>query len=537
MHLRDHVARVVSLVVAAALSWAAAVGAAEIPEAAVILTPKPPHTPRINGAKVFGVRPGHPLLFTIPATGDRPMEFSVDGLPEGLAVDAQTGQISGRVARPGEYSVTLRARNALGTTQRKFRIVAGDKLMLTPSMGWNHWYCHLDFVTEKDIRAAADAMVSSGMINHGYMYVNIDGGWSRKPGSNDPVIGGPSRDAQGRLLPNKRFGDMKALADYVHAKGLKAGIYGSPGPVDCGDYAGSYGHEEQDARTFADWGYDFLKYDWCSYYRIVKQWPGRRSDPERLKRPFRIMSAALAKQDRDIVLNLCQYGLGDVWQWGAEVGGQSWRTTGDMATTEVGIGALRNSMYSIGFSQNGKEKWAGPGHWNDPDYLLIGWIAGAGAEKRPTPLTPNEQYTYVTLWSILCAPLIFSGDMTRLDEFTLSLLTNDEVLEANQDPLGCQARRVAQNGPLEVWAKDMEDGSKVVGLFNRGEAGASLTVCWPDVAIQGKQVVRDLWRQKDLGIFQERFETTVLRHGAALVRLTAVPAQSSHSASGALVQP
>jgi alpha-galactosidase len=413
---------------------------------------------------VFGVRPGHPLLFTIAATGDRPMEFSADGLPAGLSVDSQSGQISGSLTRPGEYAVMLRARNALGTAQRKLRAAVGERLMLTPSMGWNHWYCHVELVTEKDIRAAADAMVSSRLINHGHMYVNIDGGWPRKPGSSDPVIGGPSRDARRRLLPNKRFGDMKALADYIHAKGLKAGILSSPGPVDCGGFAGSYGHEEQDARTFAQWGFDFLKYDWCSYYRVAKQLPGNEKDLEKLKQPFRVMSAALAKQDRDIVLNICQYGMGDVWKWGTEVGGQSWRTTDDMGNGK----ALSDSMYSIGFSQNGKEKWAGPGHWNDPDYLLIGWIAGwiagGGAEKRPTPLTPNEQYTYVTLWSILCAPLIFSGDMTRLDEFTLSLLTNDEVLETNQDPLGSQARRVAQDGPLEV-AQDPKTAESVRRLL------------------------------------------------------------------------
>ena len=223
------------------------------------------------------------------------------------------------------------------------------------------------------------------------------------------------------------------------------------------------------------------------------------------------------KQDRDIVLNLCQYGMGKVWEWGAEVG-QSWRTTGDLGMP----GNLSASMYGIGFGQNGIEKWAGPGHWNDPDYVLIGWITWEGA-MRPTPLTPNEQYTHVSLWSLMAAPLIFSGDMTRLDDFTLSLLTNDEVLEVNLDPLGRQAGRVAKDGEMEVWAKDMEDGSKAVGLFNRGEVAGVVTARWADLGVTGKKRVRDLWRQKDVGEFEERFSASVPRHGAMVLRLFSTP--------------
>ena len=236
-------------------------------------------------------------------------------------------------------------------------------------------------------------MLSNGMIDHGYMYVNIDGCWTGNPVPRIPCWAVPAAMPADACCPNRRFGEMQALADYIHAKGFKAGIYSSPGPVDCAGFASSYGHEELDARTFADWGYDFLKYDWCSYYRVARLSLGQAPNLEKLKIPFRVMSAALARQDRDIVFNLCQYGMGNVWKWGAEVGGQSWRTTADL-----GVG----TSYSIAFSQSGREKWAGPGHWNDPDYLLLGWVAAAGAAKRLTPLTPNEQYSYVTLWSMLC---------------------------------------------------------------------------------------------------------------------------------------
>jgi len=478
-------------------------------EKAVILTPKPSPKPRINGARVFGVRPGSPFLFTIPATGDQPMKFSAEGLPKGLKLDAATGRITGSITKRGEYIVTLRARNALGEAIREFRIVVGDKLALTPPMGWNSWYCFFTGVTDEMMRAAADAMVGTGMINHGYTYVNIDDGWMVKPGSKDPMLGGEPRDAEGMINTNRNFPDMKALTDYIHSKGLKAGLYTSPGPLTCAGYAGSYQHEEQDARRFAEWGFDFLKYDWCSYGRIAKD----RSRKELMK-PYLVMKAALNKQNRDFIYNLCQYGMGNVWEWGAEVGGHCWRTTGDLGIAT----SLYNNVITYGFLHNGKEQWAGPGHWNDPDYLLIGWIGWKGA-LRPTPLTPNEQYTHVSLWCLLAAPLIFSGDMTKLDEFTLSLLTNDEVIEVDQDPLGRQANRVAWDGDSQVWAKDMEDGSKAVGLFNVDEIETTVRVRWSDLGLKGRQRVRDLWRQKDLGTFEGWFETKVPRHGAVLIRL------------------
>jgi alpha-galactosidase len=229
------------------------------------------------------------------------------------------------------------------------------------------------------------------------------------------------------------------------------------------------------------------------------------------------MGDLLKKQDRDIVFNLCQYGGANVWEWGAEVGGNSWRTTGDLGSND-----LYDAVCRIGFSQNGLEKWAGPGHWNDPDYILIGWVGWSG-KMQPTPLSPNEQYTHVTLWSMLAAPFIFSGDMMHLDDFTLSLLCNDEVIEVDQDPLGQQGHRVAKDEDTEVWARDMEDGSKVVALFNRGEMETTVTAKWSDLGLEGRYRVRDLWRQKDVSEFDTSFGTKVPRHGAAMFRLRATP--------------
>jgi alpha-galactosidase len=481
--------------------------ASAIKEDAVILTPKASPAPRINSAKVFGVRPGAPFLFTVAATGDRPMTFTAKGLPKGLQLDQQTGRITGSLQEKGEHPVTLHARNKLGAAEQKFKIVCGPQIGLTPALGWNSWNCFASAVTADKVKAAADAMVASGLIQHGWTYINIDDYWQVHRNSKDPTLQGPQRDAAGNIIPNPRFPDMKGLADYVHARGLKIGLYSSPGPWTCGGCVGSWQHEEQDAQAYADWGFDYLKYDWCSYGEVVR---GDNSLPA-LQKPYRVMRAAFDKVNRDILFSFCQYGMGNVWEWGAEIGGNSWRTTGDIVDTW-------GSMARIGFSQAGHEKYAGPGHFNDPDMLVVGKV-GWGPSLHPTRLTPNEQYTHISLWCLLASPLLIGCDMTQLDDFTLSLLTNDEVLEVNQDPLGRQAARVAKNGDLEIWAKDMEDGSKAVGLFNRGYSETSITANWSDLGLSGKQQVRDLWRQKDLGDFTGSFAASVPRHGVLLVRI------------------
>ena len=480
-----------------------------------ILTPPPSPKPRINGAKVYGVRPGHPLLYTIPATGNRPMTFSAKGLPKGLKLDSRTGRITGTVARKGEYSVTLQAKNSLGGAERKFKIVVGDGLALTPPMGWSTWYMARTAISDAMVRAQADAMVASGMAQHGYSYINIDDGWNIKPGSTDPVLGGPARDEKGNLRSNKNFPDMKAMCDYVHGKGLKIGIYIGPGPLTCAGFEASLGHEEQDARQFAAWGFDFLKYDLCSYRKLIKD----QQSVEEQKKPYQIMNQALLKLDRDFVYNLCQYGLGDVWKWGREVGGHFWRTADDVGGRASK--SLWEAMSRFGFNQAGMEKYAGPGGWNDPDNILIGQIMRQG-KLVATPLTPNEQYTWMSLWSLMDSPLVFGGDMTKLDDFTLNVLNNHEVIDVNQDTLGKQASRVSKSGDLEIWAKDLEDGSKAVGLFNRGEQETEVTARWSDLSIRGPQRVRDLWRQKDAGRFENEFKSKVGRHGVMLVRIAPV---------------
>ncbi len=471
-----------------------------------ILTPPAPAAPRINGARVFGVRPGSPVLFTLPVTGEEPITCGAKNLPPGLTLDADTGLITGTVTNPGVYRVTLTASNAKGQTERGWRLEVGDRIALTPPMGWNSWNCFAQAVSAEKIRQAADVMLSSGLIRHGWTYINIDDFWQTSPGEkSDASLMGPARDAAGRILPNRRFPDMKALADYVHGRGLKIGLYSSPGPTTCGGCAGSWRHERLDAQTYAELGFDYLKYDWCSYSQVSGS-----SSLKELMRPYLLMSEALRSQRRDIVHSLCQYGMGDVSAWGDRAGGQCWRTTGDITDTW-------DSMGKIADAQDGLELFARPGNWNDPDMLIVGMVGWGNL--HPTRLSRNEQYTHMSLWCLLCAPLLIGCDMTQLDAFTLNLLTNDEVLEVNQDPLGRQAARVQRTDSGEVWAKRMEDGSLAVGLFNRGLMTGTVKAEFKTLGLSGKQRVRDLWRQKDVGTASDSFTAEIPGHGVQLIRL------------------
>ena len=491
-------------------------------EPRVRLTPHPGPEPVLNHAPVYGCRPGRPVIFRIPCTGKRPIRFGTENLPESLQFDAENGIIRGRAPQQlGSYTVKLTAENAHGKTTGQWTLVVGDTLALTPPMGWNSWYIHYRRVTDTDIRAAADAMIQSGLADYGYAYVNIDDCWMVQPDSDDPMLGGPPRDEQGAIRPNKHFPDMKALTEYIHAKGLKVGIYTSPGPLTCAKYTASYQHEQIDARKFAEWGFDFLKYDWCSYRHIAKG-----KTRQEFVRPYKLMGDILKTLDRDIVFNICQYGMDSVWEWGPSANGHCWRTTNDLGW--VG-GALHRGIYQVGLFNAQLWKYARPGHWNDPDYLLLGWVGDAKVQGqgRPTPLTPNEQYTHMSLWCLMAAPLIFSGDMTKLDDFTLGILCNREVIAVNQDPLGQQARIVRQTPEELVLAKPLADGSVAVGLFNLDEFPRTLSISWQQLQRTGPHIVRDLWRQKDLGEFKESYAAEVGRHGVVLIRLSSPPAPSS----------
>ena len=368
-----------------------------------------------------------------------------------------------------------------------------DKLAATPPMGWNSWNHFAGKVTDADVRAAADAMVSSGMRDAGYIYVNIDDTWE-----------GP-RDAQGNITTNSKFPDMKALSDYVHSKGLKLGIYSSPGPKTCAGYPGSYGHEQQDAETYAKWGIDYLKYDLCSYRGIMKKEApnDQQKQWEMMHAAYEKMHQALLSTHRPIVFSLCQYGFDAVWNWGPQVGGNLWRTTGDINDTY-------DRMSVIGFAQAGLSKYAAPGHWNDPDMLEVG----------NGHMTPDEYRTHMSLWAILAAPLLAGNDLSKMDDTTKSILMNKDVIAVDQDRLGIQGDRVRAVGPFEVWSKPLEGGAMAVALFNRSEAEYPITVHFKAVGFDGPVHARDLWSHKDLGTLNGSYTATVPKDGVVMLRLS-----------------
>jgi alpha-galactosidase len=361
--------------------------------------------------------------------------------------------------------------------------VPDNGLARTPPMGWNSWNKFAGRVDDTGVRGMADAMAANGMKEAGYQYINIDDTWEA------------GRDAHGNITTNKKFPDMKALADYVHSKGLKIGIYSSPGPNTCAGYEGSYGHEEQDARTYAAWGIDYLKYDWCGARNLYTD--------EEMRAVYQMMGDALLKAGRPIVYSLCQYGRADVWKWGADVGGNAWRTTGDIRDTW-------DSMTKIGFAQDELAPWAAPGHWNDPDMLEIG---NGG-------MSDDEYRTHMSLWSILAAPLLAGNDLRNMSTAILEILTNREVIAVNQDKAGRQGRRISKSGDQEVWARPLFDGGQAIGLFNRGSAPTQITVRWSDAGLQtAPRRARDLWGHSDMKLDGAEYSVTVPAHGVVLLRV------------------
>jgi alpha-galactosidase len=366
------------------------------------------------------------------------------------------------------------------------------QLAATPPMGWNSWNHFAEKVTDADVRAAADALVSTGMRDAGYIYVNIDDTWEGE------------RDAQGVIHTNSKFPDMKALSDYVHSKGLKLGIYSGPGPKTCGGYAASYQHEEQDAKSYADWGIDYLKYDLCSFGDIIKHEAG--SDHAKAfamqKDAYEKMHKALVATGRPIVYSFCQYGLENSWEWAPSLGGNLWRTTGDISDSY-------DRMAVIGFAQAGLGKYAGPGHWNDPDMLEVGNGGMNGDEYR----------THMSLWAILAAPLLAGNDLSKMSHETLDILTNKDVIAIDQDKAGIQGDRVSAVGPMEIWAKPLANGDKAVALFNRGESTVPMTLKLKDVGFGNNAKLRDLWSGKEVSATGGTYTTDVPVRGVVLLRV------------------
>lgn len=474
--------------------------------------------PFINPPVVVGNYPNTPFLFAIPTQGKRPIVWAADGLPAGLELDETSGIISGMVTEAGEYKVKLKASNTYGTFVSTLTIEIGDLLALTPPMGWNSWNTFDINISDSLVRQIADSMVSSGMRDLGYQYINIDDYWQLV-----------DRDKNGRIQVNReKFPDgIKAVADYVHSKGLKLGIYSDAANLTCGGVSGSYGYELQDAKDFAEWGIDLLKYDYCNAP------PPRDSAIVRYTR----MAKALRSTNRSIIYSICEWGEGGIpphgqaggrkpYEWAAAVGGNYWRTTLDIRNAWLldVYNAQSNSIMQILDVNAPLADYASPGHWNDPDILVVGIDANkmtvvnrAGAKG----CTDTEYRSHMSLWCLMASPLLCGNDIRNMSQATKDILLNRELIAVNQDPLGKQAKKIRDDGDTEIFAKPMADGSLVAGLLNRNDTAQTVTrVSWEELGIEGEWMIRDLWDHKDLGNYSGYYEKPVLPHQCVVIRLT-----------------
>ena len=458
-----------------------------------ILTPAAPETPRLGGAKVIGVRPGSKVLYRIPVTGLRPMTFKAEDLPSGLFLDTISGIITGTLPAEGTYKIGILVSNYKGLTRAAITLRVGESISLTPPMGWNSWNVWGVKVDQQKILNAGRSLIDHGLADYGWSYINIDDGWQGR------------RNKNGKMIPSANFPSMPGLVKQLHDMGLKVGIYSSPGPLTCGNFPGSMNYEHNDVQTWVNWDIDYLKYDWCSYGGAVSV-----KGQEDLKHPYSKVSRLLSASKRDIVLSLCQYGIGDVWKWGKDAGGQLWRTGGDITDTW-------RSIEELGFQNKDKAPFAGPGGWNDMDMLVVGSL-GWG-EIRPSKLTPDEQYSHVSLWAIQAAPLMISCDLTNLDPFTRNLLCNNEVIAVNQDQMGIQGTEIYSKGGLRIYKKQLEENAHALAIFNTNDGAMEVGLSEDMFGIKGPRKIRDIWRQKDLGYLHDLTAVKIPPHGVVLLRL------------------
>lgn len=493
--------------------------------------------PRINGPTIYGVRPGSPIIYRLPVTGTRPLTLSAEGLPAGVTFDAAKGILGGAAIVRGTNVVTFVARNAEGEARRTIRLVVGDTISLTPPLGFNTFggLGGGPMMNETNVRASFRALIDKGLVDHGYAFCNLDDGWQGLRGG-----------AYNAIQPNAKFGDMKKLFDEMHAEGLKAGLYSTPwgtsyqylsgGSSDSPDGAWDgdksrktgwrvkkYLFDVNDIRQFAAWGCDYFKYDW---------WMGDK--PHRPDIPQFVyasrMSAALYAQPRDIVFelsnaapfkqaedflqaaNLMRTGsdLIDIWSHAAAAKNKS--------LPEWAMGVLDTMV-----KMRRWQPYNRPGHWNMPCPLRVGMLGGWDEKPlAPTRLTKDEQITHISLWCLWSSPMIIGAPIDKLDDWTLGLLTNDEMLDLDQDALGIQAIDHETEGGRAL-VKPLENGDVAIGLFNIDDDGAkTVRVAWSTAGISGAWRVRDLWSRTDLGTAADSLAAEVPQHGARVFRLSPI---------------
>ena len=498
-----------------------------------ILTPPEERAPRINGPDVFGASPGKPVFYRVPVTGEKPLRVSVENAPNGVGFDAGRHLLTGIVEKAGNYSLNLIAENAKGRTTRRFTLAVGDRLAIAPPMGWTSWNALRCNITDANIRETARLIDARGLADYGWSFVNLDDGWQRRPMKgkwSDPpgkdaymynipsAFSQPPRDADGRIRPNANFPDMKALADYVHSLGLKIGLYSSPGPMTCQKFEGSLGHEAQDAATWCGWGFDFIKYDYCTYTRVFlseTKAVGREATEEDHAKPFATLGRALRELPRDMVFsaNASSHGA---HRWGESVGVNMWRTWEDLKDNWGGLVNAANAAFKL--APHSK-----PGFWCDPDMLVVGFMDTGAGEPHASNLTPNEQYTHLTLWCLFNAPLLLGCQLDRMDDFTMNLISNPEVLSVDQDIAHPGAKRTTETDSEWVVVKRLADGAFAVGVVNLYPFKRSVTLDFAANGLPERASLRDLWRRKELGERRGSMTFDLPPHAPAFVKVAAVP--------------
>ncbi|WP_319268607.1 putative Ig domain-containing protein [uncultured Draconibacterium sp.] len=497
-----------------------------------MLSPEENPRPRINGPRVFGVRQGKVFLYTIPATGIRPMEFSAKGLPKGLLLDTKTGIITGKIEnkKHQDYVVTFKAKNSMGEASKKFTIKVGSEICLTPPLGWNSWNSWARRNSQERMLNSARAMVYKGLANYGFSYINLDGNWqgNTRGGKYNALEADPAR-----------FTDMKAMFDEIHALGLKGGMYATPwvtsfaggigGSADSKDQVwnksmvdtkgtklsntiwrrvGEHSYAENDVKQWMEWGIDYLKYDW---------------NPHDTKSVVE-MADLLENSERDVIysisntLELSQVEL-------AKTRMNLWRSGGDIKDHWIHPTRARGgSLIAAWINQ---KEWqekgfrGGPGHFPDPDMLIVGDVncSSKGPRLEPTLLTPDEQYTHITLWTLWAAPMLIGCPIENMNAFTLNLFKNYELIDIHQDAKAIPGITVYEKDGLEIVVRDLENGDKAIGLFNKNETEQVVTMDWETIGLSCTKNIRDVWRNKDIGAFNNRFSASVRPHGVILIRV------------------
>lgn len=459
--------------------------------------------PVINDPVVVGNRVNTPFLFTIPASGERPMKWSAQGLPDGLVLDENSGIISGKATVEGLYNIALCVSNRLGETRSNLEIRIGKILALTPPMGWNGWNLFMCEVNEQLVKEMADALVSTGLRDLGYQYINLDDGWQEE-----------NRDINGDIVINRtKFPNgIKYLADYLHDRGLKLGIYSDAAEYTCEKRAGSYGYEKRDVEKYVEWGVDFLKYDYCF---------APESKDTAIVR-YRKMAETIQHCGRSIVFSVCEWGDREPWTWAPGLGANLWRTTQDIRDIWVHKSKKNNGIFQI-FEKNIRlADVAGPGKWNDPDMLLAGLYGKGPATTRGNYVPTLAEYrAQFALWCLMASPLLISTDIRSMKEEIRSVLMHKELIKINQDRLGKQAQSIIDSEDVHVIAKPLSDGSYAIGILNKRETKISYKLIMKDLNFGKVISVKDIWKNEPLPDKKESLFLEIDAHDCLVFQIRA----------------